>query len=429
MKQGPRIYNLFPLLAGTMRQWLDHLDAIASMRFNAIYLNPVTRSGGSRSLYAVADYEQLDPRFDDGSGLPSKEQLRRFIVEAGKRDLSVYMDLVVNHTANDSALVRAHPGWYRRDANGMVEAPYAVDPTDPANLAKRTVWGDLAELDYSERPERREMIAFFDGVVRRAVELGFAGFRCDAAFKLPSDVWKALIHAARARDDRTLFLAETLGAPLDEIRQLRSAGFDYFFNSSKWWDFRSKWLLEQYEQLRRIAPSIAFPESHDTPRLAAEREITEVAAAERAYRFAYGFAALFSSGVMMPMGFEIGARKALNVVSSSLADVEEPWIDLRAYVAAIHEIKAAQPAFNEEGPQRRLDLHTDRALGLVRRTADGGRAAVTLLNPGELPVSIERARVKAIAPHEVTPAIDNIEDTPEHIVLMPSSLRIFVAQL
>ena len=42
---------------------------------------------------------------------------------------------------------------------------------------------------------------------------------------------------------------------------LDEAGCDYLFNSLKWWDFESPWLLEQYEKFRHIAPSIAFPES------------------------------------------------------------------------------------------------------------------------------------------------------------------------
>lgn len=62
-----------------------------------------------------------------------------------------------------------------------------------------------------------------------------------------------------------LFFAETLGCREDEIEALRAARFDYLFNSAKWWDFKSPWLLEQYNRFRDIAPSIAFPESHDTP--------------------------------------------------------------------------------------------------------------------------------------------------------------------
>src|SRR5205814_2219540 len=80
----------------------------------------------------------------------------------------------------------------------------------------------------------------------------------------------------------------------------------------------SPWLLEQYEQFRHIAPSIGFPESHDTERL-----VTELVTAgfpeheiEAHYRQAYALAAAFSTGVMMPMGFEYGWARRLAVVAS-----------------------------------------------------------------------------------------------------------------
>ena len=396
--------------------------------FSAVYLNPITRSGGSQSLYAIASYDELDPRFDDDSGANTDEQLRRFIAEAAKRDLAVYMDLVINHTANDSPLVQEHPEWYRRDEQGQVEAPYAVDPNEPDNIEKRTVWGDLAELDYRERPERDAMLAYFDKVVEHAVELGFSGFRCDAAYKVPGQAWKQLIDSARARNPQTLFLAETLGAPLEDVMQLKLAGFDAFFNSSKWWDFRAPWLLEQYEALRRITPSISFPESHDTPRLATERQLPDPAAAERAYRLAYGFAAMFSSGVMITMGYEYGARKAVNVVQSSPADQEPHLFDLSAYIRALNAIKASQPALNEEGPQQRIDLGDEMLVGLERKTEAGDRAVLTLINHSDQGLNVKRSFLASNLAHELTPEIDKGNDTAETLFLAPCSLRIFSEQ-
>lgn len=40
MAEGPRIYNLFPLLCGSIRQWEDHLPRIAAMGFDWVYVNP-----------------------------------------------------------------------------------------------------------------------------------------------------------------------------------------------------------------------------------------------------------------------------------------------------------------------------------------------------------------------------------------------------
>jgi len=63
MSEGLRIYNLFPTLAGTIRDWVQHLPRIAAMRFNAVYVNPFHYPGFSGSLYAVKDYYRLNPRF------------------------------------------------------------------------------------------------------------------------------------------------------------------------------------------------------------------------------------------------------------------------------------------------------------------------------------------------------------------------------
>ena len=63
MNEGLRIYNLFPTLAGTIRDWMAHLPRIAEMQFNAVYINPFHYPGFSGSLYAVKDYYRLNPRF------------------------------------------------------------------------------------------------------------------------------------------------------------------------------------------------------------------------------------------------------------------------------------------------------------------------------------------------------------------------------
>ena len=39
--EGPRIYNLFPLAAGPVTRWIEHLDPIVRLGFNWIYLNPI----------------------------------------------------------------------------------------------------------------------------------------------------------------------------------------------------------------------------------------------------------------------------------------------------------------------------------------------------------------------------------------------------
>ena len=78
MSEGLRIYNLFPPLAGTVRDWMAHLPRIAGMGFNAVYLNPFHYPGFSGSLYAVKDYYRLNPRFRGAAPGDDETLLRGF---------------------------------------------------------------------------------------------------------------------------------------------------------------------------------------------------------------------------------------------------------------------------------------------------------------------------------------------------------------
>ncbi|HYZ41717.1 MAG TPA: alpha-amylase family glycosyl hydrolase, partial [Stellaceae bacterium] len=333
MGEGLRIYNLFPTLAGTIRQWRSHLPRIAAMGFNAVYINPFHYPGFSGSLYAVKDYYRLNPRFRGDEEGDDDALLRGVTSAAREHGLRVLMDLVVNHTAKDSELAASRPHWFARDARGNLVSPYATDPADPT---RKTVWGDLAELDYRP-PQQSQILAYFQGLVRHYIALGFGGFRCDAAYKVPVEVWRGLTADAKASCPDVVFCAENLGAPKEAVLALAEAGFDYLFNSVKWWDFESPWLLEQYEDFRHIAPSIGFPESHDTERLVSELLAAGIpeAEVEAHYRQAYAFAAAFSTGVMMPMGFEYGWSRRLDVVSTRDDQPEPNRFDLSEFIAGV----------------------------------------------------------------------------------------------
>src|SRR5438270_78340 len=136
---GPRIYNLFPLLVGPVDRWSTHLERVAGMGFNWIYVNPFHYSGFSGSLYAIKDPYRLHELLTGDSAEP-EATLRSFLDASAGLGLRVMMDLVVNHTALDALLVDQHPEWYRRDARGELYRPRAIDPLDPSIV---TEWGDL----------------------------------------------------------------------------------------------------------------------------------------------------------------------------------------------------------------------------------------------------------------------------------------------
>jgi starch synthase (maltosyl-transferring) len=432
MARGPRIYNLFPLLVGSTSDWETHLPRIAELGFNWLFLNPFHYPGFSGSLYAVKDYYRLHPLFQGRSRKTADVLLAQFVRRAEEHGINVMMDLVINHTARDSELVEQHPEWFAREADGSIHSPYAVDPNYPDDVAKRTVWGDLAEIDYQHPANREGLLAYWKPLVRHYVELGFHGFRCDAAYKVPGSLWAEIIVAARETYPDACFFAETLGCQPEEVVQLRDAGFDYLFNSVKWWDFHADWLLQQYEAYRRIAPSVAFPESHDTERLAAES-----GGDERVSRLRYLFAAFFSAGVMMPMGFEFGFRNKLDVVKTRPDGWETPLFDLTDFVRATNEMKDSTPVLNQEGLQVRFTAPHTPLVGLLRHGSgsDGGRAAALVNSDPQHSHDFsiqEMAEVMAAGIEEIREITPLNEHGPlaghSRIRLAPWEMRVFYAE-
>lgn len=359
----PLLYNLFQRLVGPTTRWAEHARRAREMEFEWLYLNPWHFPGFSGSLYAVKDFRRLNPLFLPASSDPtSLEPLRYALRQIRQMGMKPVMDLVVNHTSKDSPLIQEHPGWYEWE-NGQVKSPFAVDPDDPSKV---TVWGDLAEIDNRTRHDREGLWRYWAQIVREAIDLGFKGFRCDAAYQVPAELWSYLIREAKSIDREVVFFAETLGAPVEDVVGLKSAGFDYFFNSSKWWNLSEPWALDQHEKFGRIAPSIAFPESHDTPRMAEES-----GGREEVQRQRYALAAAFSAGVMMPVGYEFGFRKQVNVVSSMPTDWERRHWDLRAFVTRVNRLKLAHPLLQGEGHLRAVGGVRGDTLVLERTTDDG----------------------------------------------------------
>jgi len=432
MKTGPRIYNLFPLLAGPVSAWDAHLARIADMQFDWVFVNPFHYPGFSGSLYAVKDYYRLNPLLRGSAGSDDDSLLAGFIKSADEHGLSVMMDLVLNHTARDSLLVDEHPDWFRRNADGSLHSPGAVDPDDPSKV---TVWGDLAELDYAERAEREELVDFYRAIVSHYAGLGFSGFRADAAYKVPSAVWAAIISDVRAEHPQATFFAETLGCRPPEITALHDADFDFIFNSAKWWDFKAPWLAEQYEIFRHIAPSIAFPESHDTERLRAElagQGISEPGEVEAVYRQRYLFAATFSTGVMMPIGFEYGFERKLDVVKTRPEHWEQPLFDLSDFITEVNHARAAIAPLNEEGPQA-WSMPRDKGVVAMLRSGEAGDWALTLINPDRRNHSISTDRLKELGATsggvEVMPGNDGTRLKPHaQLRVNPFEVRVFASK-
>ncbi len=369
-----RIYNLFPRLIGNMTRWLDHIPRIAAMKFNSIYINPFHYPGFSGSLYSPSDYYRFNDLFiDAGSKLTPEKQLIQFIEKAHEHDLKVIMDLVINHTAIDSPLVKQHPDWYVKNEKGGVKNPGAFHD------GKMVLWGDLAEIDNASSKDLDGLYKFWNDIVMYYLAMGFDGFRCDAAYQVPSKLWKYITGRAKEKYPRTLFIAESLGCTIEDSIMLADSGFDYTFNSSKYWNYNEPWLIKQYEESFekvRGVPSIGFAESHDTPRL-----FTETGGDMNAIYQRCQFVSFFASGLMVPCGLEFGFKKEMNVVSTMPSDWENTDIDISDFFKKINEIKKRYKVLNEECKLTVIDQPNWANVFCFRKTAfDGSESICCILN-------------------------------------------------
>jgi cyclomaltodextrinase / maltogenic alpha-amylase / neopullulanase len=166
------------------------LDDLHALNVNILWLMPIhpdgqlNKKGSLGSPYAVRDYYAIDP------ALGTKDDLRRLVQEAHKRQMKVIIDIVANHTAWDSVMM-AHPEFYKKDAQGHITYPHD--------------WTDVAWLDYSNPKLRQYMI---DMLIYWIKDFDLDGYRCDAASEVPTEFWEQARAALEKVKPDIMMLAE-----------------------------------------------------------------------------------------------------------------------------------------------------------------------------------------------------------------------------
>jgi glycosidase len=159
---------------GTFSGIEKKLPELKSLGVTVLWLMPIhpvgieRRKGALGSPYSVQDYYGINPEFG------TLDDFRRLVEGAHKQNLKLIIDLVANHTAWDSKLIKSHPEWFTHDSGGIIVAP---NPD----------WTDVADLDYSHSGLRDYMIAMMKYWVR---DVGVDGFRCDVSEMVPTDFWE-----------------------------------------------------------------------------------------------------------------------------------------------------------------------------------------------------------------------------------------------
>jgi len=181
---------------GDLKGVIEHLDHLAWLGVDGVWLSPIHPSPNRDWGYDVADYRGVHPDLGD------LQTLDRLVTEAGARDIRILLDLVPNHTSDRhpwfvearSSREAARRDWY-------VWADPRPDGSPPNNWL--SVFGGPAwepepitgqrylHNFLPEQPDlnwwNREVQDAFDDIVGFWFERGIAGFRIDVANGLVKD--------------------------------------------------------------------------------------------------------------------------------------------------------------------------------------------------------------------------------------------------
>ncbi len=217
-------------VSGNFSGILPRLDSIKALGVNVIWLMPIYPIGLTKSInspYCIKDYKAVNPEFGN------LEDLRDLVRAAHKRNISVILDWVANHTAWDHPWIE-NKAWYTQNTSGTIIHPPGTN------------WQDVADLNFDNAEMRLAMIKAMKYWVLTA---NIDGFRCDAADFVPFSFWKQAIDSLQSIKNRTLILLAE-GARGDHF----NAGFQMNFS----WDFYSK----NKAVFKSTATALDYEQSH-----------------------------------------------------------------------------------------------------------------------------------------------------------------------
>jgi glycosidase len=314
---------------GTFADVEADLARIQALGVDVVWLMPIhpigrlNKKGSLGCPYSIADYRGVNPEYG------SRDDFVRLIGRAHDLGLKVMIDVVYNHTAHDSVLVREHPEWYHQDAHGK---PVTTVPD----------WSDVIDLKHPNPA----LADYLVKTLQMWVGLGVDGFRCDVASLLPLDFWLRAREAVAEVKPGVIWLAESVHAGW--VAERRAAGwpmfsdcelyraFDLGYDYDIWPLWRAavdeKVPVARYLEMLRFQDCI-YPgnyvkmrcvENHDQPRIMALAPSREQGLAWTAFQ------AFNKGALLLYAGQEAGARHR-----PSLFDVDkvvwgdyalQPWL-------------------------------------------------------------------------------------------------------
>jgi len=370
-----------PRRHGTLADATRHLDYVADLGFDVVYLPPihpigrVNRKGPNNTLNAKptdvgspwaigsteGGHDAIHPDLGD------EQDFAAFVARAHELNLEVALDLALQ-CAPDHPWVEKHPEWFTTMPDGSIA--YAENPPKK--------YQDIYPLNFDNDPAGlgREVLRITMLWVDRGVKI----FRVDNPHTKPLNFWQWLIGNVKAKDPDVLFLAEAFTRPA-MMHELARIGFTQSYTYFTWRN--TAWELQQYgEELVAAADYMRPNFFPNTPDILNEFLVN---GGRAAFALRLVLAALLSPTYGIYSGYELyenipvrpGSEEYLNsekyqLRPRDLTGAIERGESLAPFMKRLNEIRRAHPALHQLRNLRFHHSESDALLAFSKRDANTG---------------------------------------------------------
>lgn len=412
---------------GDIKGIIQRLDYLQKLGINVIWLSPVYQSPNDDNGYDISDYYGIMAEFG------TMEDMDELIAEAKKRDISLVMDLVVNHTSDEHKwFVEAKKSTDNeyRDYYVWRDPVNGKAPNDLGSVFGGSAWEYDEETEqyflhlFSKRQpdlnwDNKEMRYEIYDMMNFWLEKGIGGFRMDVIEligKVPDEGITAngpLVHDYLQEMNRKTFgnydvmtVGETNSATIEDAKlfsgedrqelsmvfQFEHVNLDQQPNKSKW-DLKPLSLIELKEVLSRWQYELQeegwnslFWNNHDQPRIVSRWGNDQEYRVESAKMFAI-LLHMMKGTPYIYQGEEIGMTNSVITDISQADDVET----LNMYRERIEEGYSEKEIFESINAKGRDNARTPMQWD---HTAEGGFTSGKpwlAVNPNYSAINVEQA--------------------------------------
>jgi starch synthase (maltosyl-transferring) len=370
-----------PKRHGTLADATKHLDYVADLGFDVVYLPPVhpigrvNRKGPNNTLNAKptdvgspwaigsteGGHDAIHPDLGD------EQDFAAFVARARELNMEVALDLALQ-CAPDHPWVDKHPEWFTTLPDGSIA--YAENPPKK--------YQDIYPLNFDNDPAGlgREILRITMLWVDRGVKI----FRVDNPHTKPLNFWQWLIGNVKAKDPDVLFLAEAFTRPA-MMHELARIGFTQSYTYFTWRN--TAWELQKYgEELVAAADYMRPNFFPNTPDILNEFLVN---GGRAAFALRLVLAALLSPSYGIYSGYELFENVPVRPGSEEYLNSEKYQLrprDLRGaidrgeslapFMKRLNEIRRAHPALHQLRNLRFHPSENDALLAFSKRDADTG---------------------------------------------------------